>query len=154
MSQSHSRQHTDADSQHSTRKQSQETGLQPEILVGLNAHQRSLIQLQRTIGNAAVQRLLATQPPMIQRQDLSQFGLGSPNAESPSSEGEPAPAEQPTTQADTSNQERLTSDEWLSRVKNPQIAVQSPMIIFTVGDTSAGFPTTSVQAFDFSATAQ
>jgi hypothetical protein len=98
------------------------------------------------VGNAAVQRMLASsKAPNIQRQDIP--GMEPFNAPTAQAPAEAAP---PTTP--DSGEERLTSAEWLGRVQNPTIIVQSPMIGFSVGDTFAGFPTTQVQAFDFNST--
>jgi hypothetical protein len=142
MSQRRPHQHTDSDSQHSTRKHpsTDTNGLLPEFLDGLNARQRTVLQLQGQIGNAAVQRLLATLNPTIQRQDLPGLEpLHPETAEAPV----PAP---PTTSG--GGEERLTSQEWLAKVKDPTVIVTNPMIGFSVGNTFSGFPA-QVQSFDF-----
>ena len=136
-------QHSDSDHQRSTRKnQPSQGGWLPEYVGGLTARQRSVLQLQRTVGNAAVQRLLAaTNSPTIQRNPLP--GMEDLNAPTTAAPVDPAPAPD-------GGEERLTSQEWLGRVENPQIIMQSPMIGFSVGDTFAGFPTSDVQTFDLS----
>lgn len=141
-------QHNESDQQRAARKkQPSAAGVSPEFAGGLNTRQRSVLHLQRTIGNAAVQRLLvAPQSRHIQRQDLSEFGLGPANAST--SDPSPTPTAAPTTQAD-GGEERLTSQEWLGRVQDSTVILSNPMIGFTVGDTFAGFPA-KVESFDFS----
>jgi hypothetical protein len=137
-------QQNDFDAQRSTRKhQPSQAGLPSEYPLGLTARQRSVLQLQRTMGNAAVQRLLAApNSPTLQRQDLP--GLEPLH---------PEPAEAPVPPAPTTSgggEERLTSQEWLAKVKDSTVILSNPMIGFSIGDTFSGFPA-KVESFDFSA---
>lgn len=82
--------------------------------------QRTILQLQRTHGNAAVQRMLAARGFQVQRYEA---GHHSTRTDGPSPDADSA-----------GGPPKYTEEEWVSMMSGEQVAIQNPMIMFRLGE--------------------
>lgn len=82
--------------------------------------QRTILQMQRTHGNAAVQRMLAARGFQVQRLESGHHSTRTdgPTPDADSAGGPP----------------KYTEEEWVSMMSGEQVAIQNPMIMFRLGE--------------------